>query len=103
MANIIGYDRIPIEGELLNSREIFLVNEMNDITSNESIKQLMYLERRYPGKEITFYINSPGGIVQSGLAVYDYIMLMKSPVKTVCPRDRRKNAGDVPEVFVSRR
>ncbi len=92
MANIIkessrGYDCIPIEDELLNSREIFLVNEVNDITSNELIKQLMYLERQDPGKEITFYINSPGGIVQSGLAVYDYIMLMKSPVKTVCIGD----------------
>lgn len=92
MANILkessrGYDRVAIEDELLGSREIFLVDEVNDITSGELIKQLMYLERKAPGEEITFYINSPGGIVQSGLAVYDYIMLMKSPVKTVCIGD----------------
>lgn len=82
-----GYDRIPIEDELLGSREVFLVDEVNDRTSNELIKQLMYLERSAPGEEITLYINSPGGVVQSGLAVYDYIMLMKSPVKTVCIGD----------------
>lgn len=92
MANILketsqGYSTIPIEDELLGNREIFLVDEVNDTTSNELIKQLMYLEREAPGKEITLYINSPGGIVQSGLAVYDYIMLMKSPVKTVCIGD----------------
>lgn len=92
MANIIketssGYSRIAIEDELLGSREIFLVDGVNDVTSSELIKQLMYLEREAPGEEITFYINSPGGIVQSGLAVYDYIMLMKSPVKTVCIGD----------------
>lgn len=89
MANILketvrGTDCIKIEDELLSRREIFLTEEVNAETSNELIKQLMYLERQDSGKEITLYINSPGGEVISGLAVYDLISLMKSPVRTVC-------------------
>ena len=89
MANILketvrGTDCIKIEYELLSRREIFLTEEVNPETSNELIKQLMYLERQDAGKEITLYINSPGGDVISGLAVYDLISLMKSPVRTVC-------------------
>ncbi len=89
MANILketvrGTDCIKIEDELLSRREIFLTKEVNPETSNELIKQLMYLERQDSGKEITLYINSPGGEVISGLAVYDLISLMKSPVRTVC-------------------
>lgn len=89
MANILketvrGTDCIKIEDELLSRREIFLTEEVNAETSNELIKQLMYLERQDSGQEITLYINSPGGEVISGLAVYDLISLMKSPVRTVC-------------------
>ena len=89
MANILketvrGTDCIKIEDELLSRREIFLTEEVNSETSTELLKQLMYLERQDPGKEITLYINSPGGEVISGLAVYDLISLMKSPVRTVC-------------------
>lgn len=89
MANIIketsrGYDAIRIEDELLSNREIFLVDEVNSATSNDLIKQLMYLEREDSEKEIKLYINSPGGEVISGLAVYDFISLMKAPVTTVC-------------------
>lgn len=89
MANILketvrGTDCIKIEDELLSRREVFLTEEVNPETSNELIKQLMYLERQDSGKEITLYINSPGGEVISGLAVYDLISLMKSPVRTVC-------------------
>ena len=89
MANILketvrGTDCIKIEDELLSRREIFLTEEVNPETSNELIKQLMYLERQDSGKEINLYINSPGGEVISGLAVYDLISLMKSPVRTVC-------------------
>lgn len=79
-----GFDRIAIEDELLTGREIFLVDKVDAGTSNELLKQLMYLERQDSGSEITLYINSPGGEVVSGLAVYDYINMMKSPVKTVC-------------------
>lgn len=89
MANILketvrGTDCIKIEDELLSRREIFLTEEVNAETSNELIKQLMYLERQDSGKEINLYINSPGGEVISGLAVYDLISLMKSPVRAVC-------------------
>ena len=89
MANIIketvrGFDVVTIEDEMLRSREIFLVDEVDPHSSNELLKQLMYLEREDDTKEIKLYINSPGGEVISGLAVYDYISLMKAPVTTVC-------------------
>ena len=79
-----GIESIRIEDEFLKNREIFLVDGVNAESSNELLKQLMYLEKEDPSKEITIYINSPGGEVISGLAVYDYIALMKSPVRTVC-------------------
>ncbi|MGN0617759.1 MAG: ClpP family protease [Ruminiclostridium sp.] len=89
MANILketvrGIQTVSIEDELLSNREIFLTEQVDAATSNELLKQLMYLERQDCQKEITIYINSPGGEVISGLAVYDYISIMKSPVKTVC-------------------
>ena len=82
--SVKGIELIPIEDELLNNREVFLVDSVNAESSNALLKQLMYLDRKDPGEEVTLYINSPGGDVVSGLAVYDYIGLMKSPVKTVC-------------------
>lgn len=89
MANILketvrGIDCIRLEDEFLKDREIFLTEEINAQTSNELIKQLMYLERQDSESEVTIYINSPGGEVISGLAVYDYIGMMKAPVRTVC-------------------
>lgn len=89
MANIMketvrGVDVVRIEDELLQNREIFLVEDVNPTSSNELIKQLMYLERESTEDEITIYINSPGGEVISGLAVYDFISMMKAPVRTVC-------------------
>lgn len=89
MANVLkesvsGIRAIPIEDEFLDNREIFLVGEVNDSACNSLIKQLLYLERRDNTEKITLYINSPGGIVSGGLAVYDCISLMRSPVKTVC-------------------
>lgn len=89
MANILketvrGIDCIRLEDEFLKDREIFLTEEVNAQTSNELIKQLMYLERQDSESEVTIYINSPGGEVISGLAVYDYIGMMKAPVRTIC-------------------
>ncbi len=89
MANILfetvrGIQPIEIEDELLRNREIFLLGPVNSHTSGELIKQLMYLEKEDDTKEITLFINSPGGEVISGLAVYDYISLMRAPVRTVC-------------------
>ena len=89
MANILketvrGFDCIRLEDEFLSGREIFFTEEVNETSSNELIKQLIYLERQDSEGEITIYINSPGGEVISGLAVYDIISMMKAPVKTVC-------------------
>lgn len=89
MARIIketvrGTDLVNLEDELLQSREIFLTEQVDADTTNELIKQLMYLEKEDDEAEITLYINSPGGEVVSGLAVYDYLTMMKAPVRTVC-------------------
>ena len=89
MANLIreaanGIRFLSAEDILFSSREIFLTTSVDVETSSNLIKQLMVLEKLDPEKEITFYINSPGGEVVSGLAVYDYIRMMKAPVRTVC-------------------
>lgn len=89
MANILkesarGIQPIAIEDEFLGGREIFLTGRIDAETSNELLKKLMFLEREDCGREVTIYINSPGGEVISGLAVYDYISMMRSPVRTVC-------------------
>lgn len=89
MANILketvrGLEKVSIEDEMLKNREIFLVGEVNAESSNELIKKLMYLEQEDRDSAVNLYINSPGGEVVSGLAVYDYIRLMEAPVDTVC-------------------
>ena len=89
MSNILlesarGLQPVAIEDELLRSRQIFLDGEVNARSCGDMIKQLIYLEREDNTKEISIYINSPGGSVMDGLALYDTIMLMKSPIRTVC-------------------
>lgn len=89
MANIIkesarGITTVAIEDEFMKDRELFLASDVDEISCNKIIKELMYLDHEDRGKEITIYINSPGGSVQDGLAVYDTIMLLDSPVRTVC-------------------
>ena len=79
-----GFDAIRIEDELLQSREIFLTDAVDAESMECIIKQLMYLYREDPESEITMYINSPGGEVQSGLAVYDFMKLIQVPIRTVC-------------------
>lgn len=79
-----GFERTEIEDELFKAREIFLTEEVNPHTMSEIIKQIMYLSRDDPNKEITIYINSPGGEVQSGLAVYDFLKTLNTPIHTVC-------------------
>lgn len=85
--SVRGIELIPIEDEMLSSRKIFLVGEVDETSMNELMKKLMYLEKKNSREEITLYINSPGGMVVSGLAVFDYIGIMKSPLKTVCIGD----------------
>jgi len=79
-----GMEVLTPEDLLFTNREIFLTTEVDSETSNKLIKQLMILEKMDSNAEITLYINSPGGEVVSGFAVYDFIKLMKAPVRTVC-------------------
>lgn len=82
-----GYQALEITDVLLQNREIFLTEEVNSQTCAQLIKQLLFLEREGKGEEIKLYINSPGGEVHSGLAVYDCMRLITSPVTTICIGD----------------
>lgn len=73
-----------IQDEMLTHREIELVGEVNTESVNSLISQIRYLAREEPGKEITIYINSHGGEVSSGLALYDVMKAVKCPIRTVC-------------------
>lgn len=79
-----GIQLVELEDELMCSREIFLLESVTPESSANLFKQLRFLEEQDNTLPITLYINSPGGDVNSGLAVYDYIKSMKSPVNTVC-------------------
>ncbi len=69
---------------LLKQRIIFLTGPVNDQVGSLICAQLLYLESDNPSKDISFYINSPGGVVSSGLAIYDTMQYIRSPVSTVC-------------------
>jgi ATP-dependent Clp protease, protease subunit len=73
-----------IFSRLLNDRIIFLGTEINDDVANIIIAQLLYLESEDPDKEITLYINSPGGSITAGLAIYDTMQYVRAPVSTLC-------------------
>ena len=70
--------------KFIEQRKIFLWGVVDDKSSKDITDRLMYLEALDPGKEITFYINSPGGMVTSGMVVYDTMQMISSPVSTVC-------------------
>lgn len=82
--NANGFSQIGVDAKLLSSRKIFLTEEVNDDTCRMLIQQLMYLDMDNPDEEITVYINSPGGVVISGLAVYDAMRMVRAPLRTVC-------------------
>lgn len=69
---------------LLRERIIMLGTPINDQVANAIIAQLLYLEREDPDKDISLYINSPGGIIASGLAIYDTMQLIRAPISTIC-------------------
>ena len=69
---------------LLKDRIVFLGHEIDDVVANLVIAQLLFLEGDDPDKDIVLYINSPGGVVYSGLAIYDTIKYLRSPVSTIC-------------------
>jgi ATP-dependent Clp protease protease subunit len=73
-----------IYSRLLKERIIFLGQEINDVVANTVVAQMLFLEYEDPDKDILLYINSPGGIVTSGLAIYDVIKWVKPDVQTIC-------------------
>ena len=79
-----GERAYDIYSRLLKERIIFLVGPVNDSVATLVTAQLLYLESESPKKEISFYINSPGGLVTSGLGIYDTMQYIKPPVSTLC-------------------
>jgi ATP-dependent Clp protease protease subunit len=79
-----GERAYDIYSRLLKDRIIFLGTAIDDAVSNLVIAQMLYLESEDPDKEIFFYLNTPGGHVSSGLAIYDTMQYIKSPVSTLC-------------------
>ena len=79
-----GERAYDIYSRLLKERVVFLVGEVNDQTANLVIAQLLFLESENPDKEISLYINSPGGSVSAGLAIYDTMQFIKPDVSTLC-------------------
>ena len=79
-----GYHLIPIQDEMLSNREVELVGEVDAEAVNSLIRQLRYLQCKDPEAPVTLYINSPGGSVDSGMALYDVMQAVSCPVRTVC-------------------
>tara|TARA_B100001175_G_scaffold292622_1_gene278562 strand:+ start:201 stop:812 length:612 start_codon:yes stop_codon:yes gene_type:complete len=79
-----GERAYDIYSRLLKERIVFLVGGVNDTVASLVTAQLLFLESENPKKEIFFYINSPGGLVTSGLGIYDTMQYIKSPVSTLC-------------------
>ena len=79
-----GERRYDIYSRLLNDRIIFLGEEVTDVSANLIVAQLLFLESEDPGKDIHMYINSPGGSVSAGLAIYDTMQYIKCDVSTIC-------------------
>lgn len=79
-----GLAAYSIQDEMLARREVLCVCDINSQTVNSLIIQLLHLEKENPEAEITMYINSPGGEVDSGLALYDVMQSISCPIKTVC-------------------
>ena len=79
-----GERSYDIFSRLLNDRIIFLSDEVNDATASLVVAQLLFLEAQDPDKDISFYINSPGGSVTAGMAIYDTMNYVKCDVSTIC-------------------
>ena len=100
-----GYFSCTTQDEMPKSREIECVGEINPETVYELTRQLRFLQREDPAAEITMYINSPGGEVNSGLALYDAMQAVSCPIRTVCMGSAASMgavifaAGDMREIF----
>ena len=79
-----GERSFDIYSRLLNDRIIFLADEVNDTTASLVVAQLLYLEAQDPDKDIDLYINSPGGSISAGMAIYDTMNFIKCDVSTIC-------------------
>ncbi len=79
-----GERSYDIFSRLLNDRIILLSEEINDVTASLVVAQMLYLEGQDPDKDIQFYINSPGGSVTAGMAIYDTMQYVKCDVSTIC-------------------
>jgi len=79
-----GERAYDIYSRLLKERVVFLVGPVNEVTANLIVAQLLFLESENPDKDISFYINSPGGSVSAGLAIYDTMQFVKPDVSTLC-------------------
>ncbi len=79
-----GERSFDIFSRLLNDRIIFLHEEVNDVSAGLVVAQLLYLEAQDPDKDISLYINSPGGSITSGMAIYDTMQYIKPDVSTIC-------------------
>jgi ATP-dependent Clp protease protease subunit len=82
MEKMIGGWRF--DKKFIEQRKIFLWGPVEDKSAKDITDRLLYLEAFSPGKEITFYINSPGGVITSGMVIYDTMQMISSPVSTVC-------------------
>jgi len=80
----IGETRYDIWSKLLQERIIFLGGEVRDVDADHIVAQLLYLDSQDPEKDISFYINSPGGSVTAGLAIYDTMRYINADVQTIC-------------------
>lgn len=79
-----GERSYDIFSRLLNDRIVFLHEEINDVTASLVVAQLLYLEAQDPDKDISLYINSPGGSITAGMAIYDTMQYIKPDVSTIC-------------------
>ena len=79
-----GERSFDIYSRLLNDRIIFLSDEVNDVTASLVVAQMLYLEAQDPDKDIYLYINSPGGSISAGMAIYDTMNYIKCDVSTIC-------------------
>ena len=75
---------MKFDNKFLEQRRVFLWGPVTDESSEKIVNRLLYLEATDPGKDIFFYINSPGGVVTSGMVVYDAMKMISSPVNTIC-------------------
>ncbi len=82
MENMVSSARF--DKKFIEERKIFLWGVVDDKSAKDITARLMYLDMIDPGKEIKFYINSPGGVVTSGMVIYDTMQMIKSPVSTIC-------------------